>query len=312
MDSADDQIASTGTASPAGESVPATAEPVGADSGIKDETAVKTGEVKTEEIDQSLPGRPLATGHDGHDLVRTLGTDMVGSVQSLLGTVVIAVFVITFIVQAFQIPSESMMDTLLVGDYLLVNKLCYGERGADNSLVPYQKIARGDIIVFHYPVDPKQHFVKRVIGIPGDKLRLVNKQVLINGVPLNEPYVKFLFPPDNMFRDNFPRLDAPITLGLEGKWWLEMRKLVEDGQLIVPDGHYFVMGDNRDDSEDSRYWGFVPRENIIGRPLLIYWSVRTWDGDPASSLSGKLYHIAYAVTHVFQITRWNRTLRLVH
>jgi signal peptidase I len=312
MDSADDQIAPTGTASAPDESAPATMKPVGADSGIKTETAGETATVDQPVFDQTIPRRPTATGHEPHhDLVRTLGTDMIGSVQSLLGTVVIAVFVITFIVQAFQIPSESMMDTLLVGDYLLVNKLCYGEPGADNYLVPYQKIERGDIVVFHYPVDPKQHFVKRVIGIPGDKLRLVNKQVFINGVPLNEPYVRFL-PSNDLFRDNFPRLDLSVVLPGGGKWWLEMRKLVEDGQLIVPDGHYFVMGDNRDDSEDSRYWGFVPRENIIGRPLLIYWSIRTWDGDPASSLSGKLYHIAYALTHVFQITRWNRTLRLVH
>jgi signal peptidase I len=312
MDSADDQIAPTGTASAPDESAPATTKPVGADSGVKTETAGETAKVDQPVLDQTIPRRPIATGYEPHhDLVRTLGTDMVGSVQSLLGTVVIAVFVITFIVQAFQIPSESMMDTLLVGDYLLVNKLCYGERGADNYLVPYQKIERGDIVVFHYPVDPKQHFVKRVIGIPGDKLRLVNKQVFINGVPLNEPYVRFL-PSNDLFRDNFPRLDLSVVLPGGGKWWLEMRKLVEDGQLIVPDGHYFVMGDNRDDSEDSRYWGFVPRENIIGRPLLIYWSIRTWDGDPASSLSGKLYHVAYALTHVFQITRWNRTLRLVH
>jgi signal peptidase I len=91
-----------------------------------------------------------------------------------------------------------------------------------------------------------------------------------------------------------------------------MRKLVEDGELIVPEGHYFVMGDNRDNSQDSRYWGFVPRENIIGRPLVIYWSVRDWDHRPMATLAGKLYHVAYAITHVFQITRWNRTLRLVH
>jgi signal peptidase I len=250
--------------------------------------------------------------NDGSARIET--AHLIGSLQSLLGTVVIAVFVITFIVQAFQIPSESMMNTLLVGDYLLVNKLCYGGRGFGDDLMPYQKITRGDIIVFHYPVDPQQHFVKRVIGLPGDRLRLVNKQVWINGRPLQEPYVRLLYPPDNMFRDNFPRLDVPAVFGLEGKWWLEMRKLVEDGELIVPEGHYFVLGDNRDDSQDSRYWGFVPRENIIGRPLLIYWSVRNWDGERVapSSLSGKLYHFAYAVTHIFQITRWNRTLRLVN
>jgi signal peptidase I len=245
---------------------------------------------------------------------RTAGADMIGSLQSLAGTVVIAVFVITFIVQAFQIPSESMENTLLVGDYLLVNKLCYGGRGLGDHLMPYQKIKRGDIVVFHYPVDPQQHFVKRVIGIPGDRLRLVNKQVWINGVLLKEPYVRFLEPPNNMFRDNFPRLDSIPAIGLEGKWWLEMRKLVEDGQLIIPEGHYFVMGDNRDDSQDSRYWGFVPQENIIGRPLLIYWSVQTWDHDRSStaSFSTKLYHFAYAITHIFQITRWHRTLRLVN
>jgi signal peptidase I len=224
---------------------------------------------------------------------------------------VIAIFVITFIVQAFQIPSESMENTLLVGDYLLVNKLCYGGSGLGDGLMPYQKIARGDVIVFHYPVDPQQHFVKRVIGVPGDHLRMVSKKVLINGRPLDEPYVRFLEPPNNLFRDNFPRTDIP-AIGLEGKWWLEMKKLVEDGQLIIPEGHYFVMGDNRDDSQDSRYWGFVPRENIIGRPLVIYWSVRDWDHGSPNSLSGRLYHLAYAVTHIFQITRWNRTLRLVH
>src|ERR1700733_3007215 len=185
-------------------------------------------------------------------VVTTLGADMISSLQSLLGTVVIAIFVITFIVQVFQIPSESMENTLLVGDYLLVNKLCYGGHGLGDHLMPYEKIARGDIIVFHYPVDPTQHFVKRVIGVPGDHLRMISKRVWINGKLLDEPYVRFLEPPNNMFRDNFPRTDIP-AFGLEGKWWLEMRKLVEDGQLIVPQGHYFVMGDNRDDSQDSRY-----------------------------------------------------------
>jgi signal peptidase I len=251
--------------------------------------------------------------NDGRTQTAGAAADLIGSLQSLAGTVVIAVFVITFVVQAFQIPSESMMNTLLVGDYLLVNKLCYGGTGPGDRVMPYQKIARGDVIVFHYPVDPQQHFVKRVIGLPGDKLRLVNKQVWINGKALQEPYVRYLEPPNNMFRDNFPRLDIP-AIGLEGKWWLEMRKLVDNGQLIIPEGHYFVMGDNRDNSQDSRFWGFVPRENIIGRPLVIYWSVEAWDRDRslASSFSGRLNHFAYGLTHVFQVTRWHRTLRLVN
>ncbi len=257
-------------------------------------------------VPANLPVTPLTRRNPP-----SLGADVISSTQSLLGTVIIAIFVITFIVQAFQIPSESMENTLLVGDYLLVNKLCYGGPGLGDHLMPYQKIARGDIIVFHYPVDPAQHFVKRVIGVPGDRLRLVNKKVWINGKPIDEPYVRFLEPPNNMFRDNFPRTDIP-AFGLEGKWWLEMRKLVDDGQLIVPEGHYFVLGDNRDDSQDSRYWGFVPLENIIGKPLVIYWSVQNWDRNPSASVEGRLYHLAYAISHIFQITRWNRTLRLVH
>jgi len=244
-------------------------------------------------------------------IVSDFSSDLITSLQSLMGTVVIAIFVITFIVQAFQIPSESMESTLLVGDYLLVDKLCYGGHGLGDHLMPYRKIARGDVVVFHYPVDPQQHFVKRVIGVPGDRLRLVNKKVFIDGQPLEEPYVKFIDPPNDVFRDNFPRLDIPAPR-LEGKWWLQMRKLVEDGELIVPQGNYFVMGDNRDDSEDSRYWGFVPRENIIGRPLVIYWSVLDWDRGSNSTFSERLHHLLYSVTHFFQITRWNRTLRLVH
>jgi len=239
-------------------------------------------------------------------------TDWPGSLQSLMATVVIAVFVITFVVQAFQIPSESMENTLLIGDYLLVDKFCYGGGGFWDHIVPYRKIQRGDIVVFHYPVRPSQHFVKRVVGVPGDRVRLINKQVLVNGVALKEPYVRYSSPVRDVYRDDFPRVDIPAP-GLEAAWWLQMRKLVEDNALIVPQGYYFVLGDNRDESLDSRYWGFVPRENIIGRPLLIYWSVREMDDEfpVAASPSDKLYHFAYAVTHLFQITRWDRTFRLV-
>lgn len=255
------------------------------------------------------------SSHPANDLPQCdptqAGGELSASVQSLLGTIVIAIFVITFIVQAFQIPSESMENTLLVGDYLLVNKLCYGGPGPGDHLMPYDEIKRGDIVVFHYPVDPKQHFVKRVIGLPGERLRLVNKRVFVNGKPVDEPYVHFLEPANSPFRDDFPRTDI-LPFGLDGNWWLQMRKLVENGQLIIPQGNYFVMGDNRDDSQDSRYWGFVPRENIIGRPLVIYWSVQDTDRGAPNTLSGRLYHLAYAVTHFFQLTRWDRTLRLVH
>ena len=159
-----------------------------------------------------------------------------------------------------------MENTLLVGDYLLVDKLHYGGRfGA--PFVPYRPIKHGDIIVFHYPVNPEQHFVKRVIGVPGDRVRLINKHVYVNGVAVSEPYTVYKLGDHQVFRDEFPRLNLPY--GIEADWWLQMQKLVEDGQLIVPSGHYFVMGDNRDDSSDSRYWGFVPQENIIGRPRIM-------------------------------------------
>src|SRR5580658_2995460 len=165
--------------------------------------------------DEPLPGSPLPEVHapgthapEVRRIQSTAGVGVSGSVQSLLGTVVIAVFVITFIVQAFQIPSPSMENTLLVGDYLLVNKLCYGGSGLGDYLLPYRRIRRGDVVVFHYPVNPAQHFVKRVIGVPGDRVRLINKQVMVNGVSLREPYAHFSRPSNDAFRDSFPRLDV--------------------------------------------------------------------------------------------------------
>lgn len=238
-------------------------------------------------------------------------SEWLAPLQSLLGTIVIAIFVITFVVQAFEIPSESMENTLLIGDYLLVNKLCYGDTpGAD--FMPYRKVQRGDIIVFKYPVDPKQHFVKRVIGIPGDHIKEVNRRIYVNDKLLDEPYVIHDSPIHDDFRDEFPRLDFPVP-GLEESWWLQMQKLVVHGELIVPQDSYFVMGDNRDESLDSRYWGFVPRANIVGRPLIIYWSVRDTTDDmpnPASA-SDKILHFTYSLTHLGQITRWNRTFRVI-
>jgi signal peptidase I len=233
------------------------------------------------------------------------------SLQSLLGTVVIAIFVVTFIVQAFQIPSESMENTLLIGDYLLVDKLHFGDDGFWGHVLPYEPVKRGDIIVFHYPVHPIEHFVKRVVAVPGDRVRLINRKVYVNGVAATEPYVHYSRPHDP-FRDEFPRLDVAFVPSLNGTWLLQMKKLMEDNQLIVPQGNYFVMGDNRDDSLDSRYWGFVPRENVVGRPLVIYWSMRNPDPPAGADTAGdKLYRLFYALSHIMQITRWDRTLRLV-
>jgi signal peptidase I len=230
------------------------------------------------------------------------------SLQSLAGTIVIALFVITFVVQAFQIPSESMEKTLLIGDYLLVDKAHYGQSRVWGWLLPYRPIQRQDIIVFRYPVNPHQHFVKRVVAIPGDRVRLVDKHVYVNGVRQNDSYAIFRSAWHDNFRDEFP--DG----GLYGDrnfaaWFRQARKLTEDGELIVPEDSYFVLGDNRDDSYDSRYWGFVPRENVVGRPLVIYWSM---DRPDSAMSSGKLSSLTLNMTQWLNSCRWHRMLRIPH
>ena len=229
-------------------------------------------------------------------------------IQWLCSTVVLAVFVITFIAQAFQIPSESMEKTLLIGDYLLVDKVHYGQGGAWNWLMPYTPINRGDIIVFRYPVHPSQHFVKRVIGIAGDRVHLYRGTVFVNGKVVDES--RFAVHNSQQFdayRDNFPSGNY-ISPEVNSSWWVEMHSVVHQGDVVVPAGKYFVMGDNRDKSLDSRYWGFVPRDNIIGRPFLIYWSVRRQE---TPSPDGKLERLLYTLVHLPEDARWDRTFRLV-
>lgn len=228
--------------------------------------------------------------------------------QSLLATIVIALFIITFAVQAFQIPSGSMEDTLLIGDYLFVDKLHFGGRES-GVVIPSRPVQRGDIVVFHHPANPALHLVKRVIGVPNDHIRLVNKQVWLNGRPQQESYVHYLNRPPDVFRDDFPRRDF-LSPNINPRWYIDLPNYVERGELVVPSGRYFVMGDNRDNSEDSRYWGFVPAENIIGRPLVVYWSVRDSEGERAS-LGDKIAHSFYVLTHFYQLTRWDRTFRVV-
>ncbi|HXZ78667.1 MAG TPA: signal peptidase I [Terriglobales bacterium] len=235
-----------------------------------------------------------------------------GVAQWLAGVVVIAVFVMTFVVQAFEIPSESMEDTLLIGDYLLVDKIDYASGGAWGHILPYTPVKHGDIIVFRYPVNPQQHFVKRVVGLPGDRVRITNKQVFVNGHPIDEKgYVVYKSASRDPFRDDFPNPQYPAAI--DPKWWAQMRKLVERGELIVPSEHYFALGDNRDESLDSRYWGFVPAENIVGRPLFIYWSMNKDSAIPdyADSEGVKLTRFLYGMSHIFKETRWDRTFRRV-
>ena len=232
------------------------------------------------------------------------------SLQSLFGTIVIAIFVITFVVQAFQIPSESMEKTLLIGDYLLVDKAHYGHSGVWSWLMPYRPIRQQDIIVFRYPVNPQQHFVKRVVAIPGDHLRLINKHVYVNGVRQDDAYATFNWAWRDRFRDNFPN-GGVYGERISAKWYSQIQKLTEDGELIVPEGYYFALGDNRDDSYDSRYWGFVPAENVVGRPLVIYWSMNRPDAAVAGGLpSDKLSNLTLNVTQMFNSLRWHRMLHI--
>ncbi len=232
------------------------------------------------------------------------------AIQSLAGTVVIAVFVITFLVQAFQIPSESMEDTLLIGDYLLVDKVHFADGGLWGEVLPYAPIRRGEIIVFRYPVHPTQHFVKRVVGVPGDHIRLIDKHVFVNGLPIDESHAIFRDPNTDRYRDDFP---APgvLTSGVDSNWWRQMPSVIRGGELTVPPGQYFVLGDNRDESLDSRYWGFVPRANIIGRPLLIYWSLREGEIDPPGVPASRMSRFAYVLLHLLEVTRWDRTFHLI-
>lgn len=235
---------------------------------------------------------------------------VMATLLSLTTTIVIAIFVITFLVQAFQIPSESMEKTLLIGDYLLVDKTHYAPPGVFGWLLPYRQVQRQDIVVFRYPVNPQQHFVKRVIGVPGDRVRLINKHVYVNGTKQEDDYATFHWEQHDKFRDNFPN-GGLFTDRIGSKWFVQAQKLVEDGELIIPQGYYFVLGDNRDDSYDSRYWGLVPAENIVGRPLVIYWSMaQSTPPTGEESGSGKLSTLAYSAVHSFKGLRWSRMFRI--
>lgn len=235
--------------------------------------------------------------------------------ESLLVTLLLALFGTTFIVQAFKIPSQSMEPTLLVGDHLLVNKFIFEGHGAwYEKILPYRPIRRGEIIVFKYPFDDHPHYVKRVIGLPGDHLRIVKGQVSINGDPLEEPYVVHDRSSLNSFSENFPPNDPySIAFILRSEWSEHISDYVQQGELVVPAKHYFAMGDNRDNSADSRFWGFVDRDAIMGRPLVIYWSVDATSNDYADrGLAGAIRGIVTTLLHLPTRIRWRRMLHGVH
>ena len=218
--------------------------------------------------------------------------------ESIVIAVILALFVRTWAVQAFKIPTGSMENNLLIGDHLLVNKFVFAPTvgAVERAVLPMRDIHRGDIVVFKYPEEPERDFIKRVIGLPGETLELRNKKVYVNGQPLDEPYVHFLEPAHNA---------QEVTS-------FDVRERY--GPVQVPAEHYFVMGDNRDNSQDSRYGGYLPRGYIKGRALMIYWSFDTGAQAQAegSGVGATVSRMFSVVTHFFTRTRWERLLHQIH
>lgn len=237
-------------------------------------------------------------------------------------TLVAALFIITFNVQAFEIPSSSMEKTLLIGDHLLVDRIRFSPpSGFLGGLEPYRPIRHGDIIVFMTPVKSEKgmHLVKRVIGLPGDHIKLVNGVVYRNGQPVRRNYVMH-YPVDcnaapfDPARDDWPN-GGPLMDTTE-RWADTQAQYIHNGQVVVPPGYYFVMGDNRMCSWDSRYWGFVPQANVIGRPEIVYWSYKSnasqYEFPSQASLGKDVGGWLSVLWHFPTRTRWGRTFHIIH
>jgi signal peptidase I len=217
-------------------------------------------------------------------------------------TILVYLFATTALVQAYVIPTGSMESNLRVGDHVLVDKLTWAKAGAiGRELLPYRDIARGEIVVFRYPEDTHQTFVKRVIGLPGDRIHLVDGQVFRNGVKLAEPYTQHIARGADTYRDDFPTVPGMLTTA-KGRDMFAHH--ISRGEVVVPPDTLFALGDNRDNSLDSRYWGFVPRDYVIGRPLVVYWS---YDAPTEDLETWNARHLIDVAEHFFTKTRWDRT-----
>lgn len=218
------------------------------------------------------------------------------TVRSLLEFLIVAIFIATFIVQPFRVPSQSMEPTLHLGDFVFADKQSFSHEGPLRFVLPQTEVHRGDLAVFHFPPEPQTFLVKRIVGMPGDRLRMKLGITFVNGTPLAEPYA--YLPPARLdpFRDNFPFL-RELDPNVDPAWWRTLRSNVRDGEITVPADSYFVLGDNRDASEDSRYWGFVPRTALAGKPLLVYLSL------PDDGRHHTLRERVLAAWHGFRILR---------
>jgi signal peptidase I len=225
-----------------------------------------------------------------------------GFVAEWVMTIVVFLFATTTLVQAYVVPTASMEGNLRVGDHMLVDRVAYANPGSLGShLLPYRDVQRGDIVAFLYPEDIRWTYVKRVVGLPGDRIRLVDKQVIRNGRRLIEPYTQHISADTDPYRDDFPTRPELFTTPRGREMF---QRHVRDGEVTVPPGALFVMGDNRDNSADSRYWGFVPRDYVVGKPLLVYWS---YDAPTADLENWSVAHVLDVGRHFFSKTRWERT-----
>jgi len=238
------------------------------------------------------------------------------TLRSLLIVLAGVLCIRTFVAEATVIPTGSMESTILVGDHVFLNKLLYGPRLPYTSLrlPPLKEVHRQDIVAFRYPRNPSVMFVKRVIGVGGDVVKIEDKKVYLNGRLLFEPYTQFQYPSTVLpLRDDFPPTPSlletlPAAWGLDPAWTREMPSFIRNDGLHVPPGYLFVMGDNRDNSLDSRFWGFVPLENVVGEPLFVYWSYDAPTKDwTAETLEGRLKFDASIVWNFLKHTRWSRT-----
>ncbi len=223
-------------------------------------------------------------------------------------------FIITFIVQAFEIPSGSMENTLLVGDHVFVDRLTPTRKASYMPVIPYRDIKHGDIVVFLHPREPGMYVVKRILGLPGDKLHLEAGRLFINGRPIREPYLNPNYYYD-AYRDEFPAVSPVGQRDIEMKypeWPLLMSAAINGRDIVIPKDSYFGMGDNRARSLDSRYWGFIPKDNVVGRPLFIYWAFDTpEDQYQRTSLGDRAAFLLHIVTHFFGDTHWSRMFHIV-
>jgi signal peptidase I len=236
------------------------------------------------------------------------------SIAGIASVLVVGLFILTFIVQHFEIPSASMENTLLIGDHVFVDRLTPTGKGPLSWLFPYRNLHRGDTAVFMTPNPAYKgmYLVKRIVAVGGDRIHMHEGVLYVNGVAQNEPYAHHISFP-SPYRDNFPQYLGPDSQITE-TWLPVLRASIKDGDVVIPPGNYFAMGDNRDNSLDSRYWGFVPQENVIGRPLFIFWSfdVPEENSDQPKPIADRISSFLHVTLHFFSLTRWNRIFHLVH